>query len=75
MNKYELYLDGDAQGEPPHIYVRQISDKGVLRDTTILEVFDEPTPLVENPNSFEDSHWDFPEWAKKLVMLMNEYSV
>ena len=68
MPKFYLNLDGDAQSEPPHIYV--VDAQGMQ----VLEIFLEPIPKVDEPDSFNDAHWEYPEVAKKLLYLMNEYS-
>lgn len=68
MKSFRLRLDSDAQGESPCIYV--VAPDG----SDFLEIFIEPIPLVEEPDSFEDGHWDFPEIAKRLALLLNEYA-
>ena len=68
MKKFSLRLDSDVQGDPPRIYVVAPDD------TDFAEIFLEPIPLIDNPNSFIDSHWDFPEIAKRLASLLNEYA-
>jgi hypothetical protein len=67
MTKFSLRLDSDAQGEPPCIYVVAPDD------SDFAEIFLEPIQLVEEPDSFEDGHWDFPDIAKRLVSLLNQY--
>ena len=67
MARFTLEFGGDAQGEPPRIY---ILDKG----QQFAELFLEPIQLVEDPDSFDDDHWEFPLIAKSTVWLMNEYS-
>ena len=66
--KYSLRLDSDAQGDPPRIYV--VDPDG----SDFAEIFLEPIPLVKEPDSFEDGHWDFPEIAKRIASLLNEYT-
>ena len=68
MKRYTLRLDSDAQGEPPRIYV--VDPDG----SDFAEIFLEPIPLVETPDSFEDRHWEFPDVAKRLASLLNEYA-
>ena len=67
--RFTLELGGDCQGEPPNIY---LYDHEV--NAQIAKFFFDPIPLVKEPNTFEDGHWDFPELCKQTVQIMNEYA-
>ena len=71
MTRFTLAFDSDCQGELPRILIR---DAKIDLNGVFAELFLEPIPLVENPDSFNDEHWEFPHMAKSTVWLMNEYS-
>ena len=59
----------DIDGEHPLIFVRDSTSQDLVIEFLLV-----PIPLVEKPDSHEDGHWDFPEFCKQTVALMNEYA-
>lgn len=70
FTRFVLNFDADTQGEPPKIMIYDLSESPFPE--CVGEIFLEPVPLVKNPDSFEDGHWDFPDLAKKMVEAMNQ---
>ena len=67
-NKYTLLMVFDHTGDPPRIYVKD------PEGSRFAEIFIEPIPLVEEPDTFNDEHWEFPDVAKRLASLLNQYA-
>lgn len=65
--RFILYTKHDTQGEPPRIYIWDEKEQA-----TVGELFFEPVPLVEDPDTFSSEHWDFPEESKKMLDALNE---